>query len=127
MTRTGSHRKHGVPRGGRRSRWSRRARILSALLGCLLVGGVAFAASSWIVGLNSSSSGQAQAGTVITLETVLVEALGQRIPPIRRLALPDAFPHKYGSQNDLLETAGLMPNQIAATVAARVGKQEKVA
>jgi hypothetical protein len=29
-----------------------------------------------------------------------------------RLALPDAFPHKYGAQNDLLEIYGLMPHQI---------------
>jgi len=35
-----------------------------------------------------------------------VEALGQRIPPIRRIALPDAFPHKYGLQSELFEVYG---------------------
>jgi transketolase len=82
----------------------------------------------------------ANAGLVVTVEEgiaiggfgsavtdLLVEEMATALPRIVRLALPDAFPHKYGSQNDLLETAGLMPNQIAATVAARVGKQEKVA
>ncbi len=34
-----------------------------------------------------------------------------------RLGLPDAFPHKYGLQDDLFEIYGLMPAQIAARVA----------
>ena len=41
-----------------------------------------------------------------------------------RLGLPDAFPHKYGVQDDLFEIYGLMPQQIAATRRKRV-KQRK--
>lgn len=64
-------------------------------------------------------------GSAIT--DLLVEEMGGSLPRIVRLALPDAFPNKYGSQNDLLEIAGLMPDQIAATVAKSVNKKEKVA
>lgn len=34
-------------------------------------------------------------------------------PPLKRLGLADRFAHHYGGQNDLFETNGLMPNQIA--------------
>ena len=64
-------------------------------------------------------------GSAIT--DLLVEEMGGALPRIVRLALPDAFPHQYGSQNDLLETAGLMPAQIAATVSKSVSKKDKVA
>lgn len=64
-------------------------------------------------------------GSAIT--DLLVEEMGGSLPRIVRLALPDVFPNKYGSQNDLLEIAGLMPDQIAATVAKSVNKKEKVA
>jgi transketolase len=53
-------------------------------------------------------------GSAVT--DLLVEELGQNMPAIRRIALPDAFPHHYGVQNDLWEVNGLMPAQIAATV-----------
>jgi transketolase len=43
------------------------------------------------------------------------------VPPIVRLALPDAFPHKYGVQLDLLELYGLMPRQIAASAVRALG------
>jgi transketolase len=64
-------------------------------------------------------------GSAVT--DLLVEEMGQSLPRIRRLALPDAFPHKYGVQNDLLEIYGLMPNQIAATVSNALSKEEMVA
>jgi transketolase len=64
-------------------------------------------------------------GSAVT--DLLVEEMGQSLPRIRRLALPDAFPHKYGVQNDLLEIYGLMPDQIAATVSNALSKQEMVA
>lgn len=53
---------------------------------------------------------------------VLVAQHRRALPPIMRLALPDAFPHNYGVQNDLLELYGLMPNQIAASVAGALGR-----
>ena len=64
-------------------------------------------------------------GSAVT--DLLVEETGSSLPRMMRLALPDAFPHKYGTQNDLLEVYGLMPNQIAAAVAKTVSKKEKVA
>lgn len=48
---------------------------------------------------------------------------GERpVPQILRLALPDAFPHKYGVQNDLLAVYGLMPEQIRASVVRALDK-----
>ncbi|HZL59491.1 MAG TPA: transketolase C-terminal domain-containing protein [Stellaceae bacterium] len=44
-------------------------------------------------------------------------AAGGSLPPILRLALPDAFPRHYGSQDDLLEIAGLQPGPIAERIA----------
>jgi transketolase len=63
-------------------------------------------------------------GSAVT--DVLVEALGQRIPPIRRLALPDAFPHKYGLQSELFEVYGLAPEQIAAAVSGAIARKDMV-
>ena len=53
-------------------------------------------------------------GSAIT--DVLVEQLGTSAPPVRRLGLPDEFPHNYGLQDDLFDIYGLMPAQIAASV-----------
>jgi transketolase len=63
-------------------------------------------------------------GSAVT--DLLVEKLGTSLPPILRLGLPDAFPHKYGLQEDLFELYGLMPEQIAARVA-KTRSKEKVA
>jgi len=64
-------------------------------------------------------------GSAVT--DLLVDEVGPSLPRIIRLALPDAFPHHYGAQNDLLQINGLMPEQIAATVARTVNRKEKVA
>ena len=53
------------------------------------------------------------------LET-LTESLGQRLPQVRRLGLPDEFTHNYGSQDAILEIYGLQPPAIAANIAAAV-------
>jgi transketolase len=53
-------------------------------------------------------------GSAVT--DLLVEELGRNMPVIRRIALPDAFPHHYGVQSDLWELHGLAPEQIAASV-----------
>ncbi len=45
---------------------------------------------------------------------------GRALPRILRLSLPDEFPHHYGSQDDLLELAGLQPASIAGRVAKAV-------
>src|SRR4051812_38750544 len=70
MTRISYRGRHRAARGTDRStrtRWNRRARIVSAVMGCLLTGAVAFAASNWVAGLNSGSNGQGQATTVSNL------------------------------------------------------------
>ena len=69
------------------------------------------------------------AAAVVTVEehslvggfgSAIVEALADnlvRIPPVKRLGLADAYAKHYGSQNDLLEVNGLMPSQIAQSIA----------
>ena len=64
-------------------------------------------------------------GSAVT--DLLVEEMGPSMPRMARLALPDAFPTKYGVQTDLLEFYGLMPNQIAASVTKALSKEEMVA
>ena len=55
--------------------------------------------------------------------TDVLAAHGPRpVPQILRLALPDAFPHKYGVQNDLLAVYGLTPDQIRASVVRTLDK-----
>ena len=63
-------------------------------------------------------------GSAVT--DLIVEQLGTAQPPILRLGLPDAFPRKYGLQEDLFEVYGLMPEQIAARIA-KTKSKEKVA
>jgi len=57
---------------------------------------------------------------------VLLEKLGSALPPLMRIGLPDAFPRKYGVQEDLFEVYGLTAEQIASAVG-RAAKQDKVA
>jgi transketolase len=64
-------------------------------------------------------------GSAVT--DVLVEKLGVAIPPVLRIGLPDAFPHKYGLQEELFEVFGLTPAQIAARIVKSLKVKEKVA
>jgi transketolase len=64
-------------------------------------------------------------GSAVT--DVLVEKFTTALPPVVRIGLPDAFPHKYGLQEELFEVYGLAPNQIAARVAKSLKIREKVA
>jgi transketolase len=64
-------------------------------------------------------------GSAVT--DVLVEKLGVAIPPVLRIGLPDAFPHKYGLQEELFEVFGLTPAQIAARTVKSLKFKEKVA
>lgn len=57
-------------------------------------------------------------GSAIT--DAVVEHAGPARPDICRLALPDAFPEDYGSQDSLLEQYGLQPPAIAETIFARL-------
>src|SRR5262252_7929067 len=64
-------------------------------------------------------------GSAVT--DLLVEKLGTGLPAMRRIALPDAFPHHYGVQDDLFDMFGLTPRQIAATVGAALKAKDLVA
>jgi transketolase len=71
-------------------------------------------------------------GTVIggfgsAVTDVLVEKLGSSLPALLRIGLPDAFPHKYGLQEELFEVYGLAPAQIAARVSKSLKVKDKVA
>ena len=46
----------------------------------------------------------------------LLDAPQAAMPRIKRLGIPDAFAHHYGSQDDLMEVYGLQPAQIARAV-----------
>jgi transketolase len=64
-------------------------------------------------------------GSAVT--DLLVEKLGVAIPPVLRIGLPDAFPHKYGLQEELFEVYGLAPAQIAARTVQSLKVKDKVA
>ena len=53
-------------------RWSRRSKFVAAIVGALLAGGGAYAASNWVVGLAGGSSGEAQSATVSNLTITAV-------------------------------------------------------
>jgi hypothetical protein len=54
-------------RGRKGSRLSTRSKIVSGVVGAILAGGMAYAATNWLVGLANNSSGQAQSATVSNL------------------------------------------------------------
>jgi len=47
---------------------------------------------------------------------LLCDRLGREAPPVLRLGIPDRFPDKYGTQDDLLGYYGLQPDAIANSV-----------
>ncbi len=64
-----------VWRGGvHRAPRSLLTRIISGVVGMALVGGGAYAATNWIVGLNAGSSGQSQSATIANLTITAVAA-----------------------------------------------------
>lgn len=50
--------------------WSRRTKIISAVIGAILAGSTAYAVTNWTVGLATGSSGQAQSASVANLTVV---------------------------------------------------------
>jgi len=65
------------------TRHSKIARILSGLVGIVLVGGAAYAATSWVTGLNAGSSaeGQAASASNLTFAAVASPAAGNLLYP----------------------------------------------
>lgn len=53
---------------------------------------------------------------------VLNDRLGAAAPPVLRLGIPDRFPDKYGTQDELLGYYGLQPEAIAQSVREFAGK-----
>ena len=51
----------------------------------------------------------------------LIDEMGRGAPAIKRLGIPDTFAQSYGTQNDLLETYGLLPEQISSTIVEALG------
>ena len=51
----------------------------------------------------------------------LIDKLGQGLPAMLRLSLPDRFMHNYGSQDSLMKKHGLAPNSIAAAIERAIG------
>ncbi len=58
--------------GAHRAPKSRFRRIVSAIVGMALVGGGAYAATNWVVGLNSGSSAEGQSATIANLTITAV-------------------------------------------------------
>jgi len=73
---------------------------MSGILGAVLAGSVAYAATNWAVGLNSGSSGEAQSGTVsnLTIAAVASPAAGNLLYPggtgdvVITITNPNGFP-----------------------------------
>ena len=66
-----------------RRRWSRRSKIASAVIGAIMAGGTAVAATNWLVGLNSGSAGQAQSASIqnLTISAVASPSAGNLLYP----------------------------------------------
>ena len=86
------HGRHRAPRGAGRPRHAQRrglartsvgTRVLAAIVGTLLVGGAAYGATSWLVGLSAGSSAEGQAATVsnLTIAAVASPAAPQLLYP----------------------------------------------
>ncbi len=84
----------------RPSSWSRRARVVSGVLGAALVGGAVYGATNWIVGLNSGSSGEGQSATVsnLTISAIAIPAASNLLYPggngdvVLTITNPNPFP-----------------------------------
>lgn len=81
-------------------RWSRRRRLLAAILGSALVAGVAYGVTNWVVGLNGGSSGEGQSANVqnLTISAVASPAAGNLLYPggngdvVVSISNPNPFP-----------------------------------
>jgi hypothetical protein len=86
--------------GRRVGSWSARMKVVSAVCGCLLVAGGAYAATNWVVGLTASSSGEGQSATIanLTITAVATPAPGNVLFPggagdvVVTISNPNAYP-----------------------------------
>jgi hypothetical protein len=84
----------------RPSSWSLRTKLISGVLGTVMAGATAYAATSWIVGLQNGSSAEAQAATIsnLTITAVASPAAGNLLYPggtgdaVIKITNPNGFP-----------------------------------
>jgi hypothetical protein len=84
----------------RPSSWSVRTKVVSGVLGAVLAGATAYAATNWVVGLQNGSSGEAQAATIsnLTITAVASPAAGNLLYPggtgdaVIKITNPNGFP-----------------------------------
>lgn len=82
------------------SSWSLRTKVISGALGAVMAGATAYAATNWVVGLQSGSSGEAQAASISNLTVVAVAspAAGNLLYPggtgdaVIKITNPNGFP-----------------------------------
>jgi len=80
--------------------WSRRSKVVTAVVGALLAGSAAYAGTNWAVGLAGGSSGEAQSASVsnLTITAVATPAAGNVLYPggngdvVLTISNPNAFP-----------------------------------
>lgn len=77
------HARGGGRLGRLRIPGSRKSKVVAAVVGALLAGSSAYAATNWVVGLNAGSSGEAQSATVanLTINTVASPAASNVLYP----------------------------------------------
>jgi hypothetical protein len=65
-----------VPNEPERRHWSRRLLLIFVIIGALFAGAVGYAASNWIVGLGSGSSGTAESATIANITVTAIASPG---------------------------------------------------
>ena len=79
----------------------------------------AVCAFAWNVQLLVTVEEHVPAGGLASAVVDTILDVDGKLPPLLRLSLPDKFPANYGSQDDLLNLAGLQPESIARSVSQR--------
>ena len=88
-----------------RRNWSRRTKIVAAIVGAALAGSVAYAATNWVVGLSAGSSGEGQSASISNLSITATAS-----PAAANLLYP-------GANGDVVVTIS-NPNAFPVTITA---------
>jgi hypothetical protein len=83
-----------------RNGWRRRTKIVAGIVGALIIGASALAATNWVVGLNSGSSGEGQSAAIsnLTITATASPAAGNLLFPggsgdvVVTISNPNPFP-----------------------------------
>lgn len=87
--------------------WSRRARIVSGVIGAIMAGSFAFAATNWTVGISAGSSGEGQSASInnLTITATASPAASNLLYPggtgdvVITISNPNAFPVTITAMN----------------------------